>query len=159
MRFQGLGTRMDFIIFSNEYKTFRDAILDNIPDLTGMMKRISVAIPPICNILNIGFIKIKLVAPCSIIAKNGANTEKTVYEDPNGYEYAPLIQTYRTGENGIVTIEIRSKKNHKFNNNEIQAVKLICDDMFILLGRARLMSAVHYANLTDTMTLYLRRLL
>ena len=152
MRFQGLGTRMDFIIFSNEYKTFRDAILDNIPDLTGMMKRISAAIPPICNILNIGFIKIKLVAPCSIIAKNGANSEKVVYEDTNGYEYAPLIQTYRTGENGIVTIEVRSKKNHKFNNNEIQAVKLICDDMFILLGRARLMSAVHYANLTDTMT-------
>ena len=143
---------MDFIIFSNEYKHFRDAILDNIPDINGMTKRISAAIPPICHILNIGFIRVKLVAPSSIIDKRGTNGEKIIYEDPNGYEYAPLIQTYRTGENGIVTIEVRALKNHKFQNNEIQATKLICDDLFIFLGRTRLMSAIHYASQTDTMT-------
>ena len=73
---------MDFIIFSNEYKHFRDAILDNIPDMNGMMKRISTAIPPICHILNIGFIKAKLVAPSSIIDKKGIIGEKIIYEDP-----------------------------------------------------------------------------
>lgn len=143
---------MDFIIFSNEYKHFRDAILDNIPDINGMMKRISAAIPPICHILNIGFIRVKLVAPSSIIDKKGIIGEKIIYEDPNGYEYAPLIQTYRTGENGIVTIEVRAVKNHKFINNEIQAAKLICDDLFIFLGRTRLMSAIHHASQTDAMT-------
>ncbi len=143
---------MDFIIFSNEYKHFRDAILDNIPDINGMTKRISSAIPPICRILNVGFIRVKLVAPSSIIDKKGIIGEKIIYEDPNGYEYAPLIQTYRTGENGIVTIEVRAVKNRKFINNEIQAVKLICDDLFIFLGRTRLMSAIHHASQTDAMT-------
>ena len=143
---------MDLIIFSSEYKNFREAILDNIPDVPGVMRRISNAIPPICNILNIGFIKVKLVAPISLIARQGTNDEKIIYEDPNGYEIAPIIQTYRTGENGIVTVEVRAKKNHKFINTEIQAAKLICDDLFIILGRCRLMSAVHYTSQTDTLT-------
>lgn len=143
---------MEYIIFSSIYKDFRDAILGNIPDMVGMIHRISSAIPPICNTLGIGFIKVKLVAPCSIIAKNGLNQEKIVYEDTNGYESTPLIQTYRTGENGMATIEIRAKKNYKFTAPELQAVKLICDDLFIFLGRSRLMSAIHYASQTDTMT-------
>lgn len=143
---------MDYIIFCSAYKDFRDAILDNIPDIMVVMKRVSGAISPICNILNIGYIKLKIIAPRSIIAKNGLNDEKIIYEDPNGYESVPVIQTYRTGENGIVTIEIRAKKSHKFTNPELQAVKLICDDMFIILGRSRLMSAIHYASQTDTMT-------
>ena len=120
--------------------------------MQGMIKLISSAIPPICNVLNMGFIRVKLVAPCSIIAKNGLNEEKIIYEDPNGYEQTPLIQTYRTGENGMATIEVRAKKNCKFSAPELQAVKLICDDLFIFLGRSRLMGAVHYASQTDTMT-------
>ena len=87
---------MDLIIFSSEYKNFRDAVLNNIPDVNGAIRCISNAIPPICNILNIGFIKIKLVAPVSLIARQGTNEEKIIYEDPNGYEIAPIIQTYRT---------------------------------------------------------------
>ena len=143
---------MEYIIFSDVYKNFRDAILDNSPDVLGMIKRISAAIPPICNVLGIGFLKAKILAPSSIIAKNGLNDEKIIYEDPNGYEIAPLIQTYRTGENGMATIEVRAKKDHKFTPSELQAVKLICDDVFIFTGRTRLMSAVHYASETDTMT-------
>ena len=143
---------MDYVIFSSVYKDFRDAILDNIPDMTAMSKRISAASPPICNILNIGFIKIKLIAPSSIIARNGLNQERVMYEDPNGYESMPIIQTYRTGENGMATIEIRAKKSHKFTPPELQAAKLISDDIFIILGRSRLMSAIHYASQTDTMT-------
>ena len=143
---------MDYVIFSSVYKDFRDAILDNIPDMVAMSKRVSAAIPPICNILSIGFIKLKLIAPSSIIARNGLNEERIIYEDPNGRESMPLIQTYRTGENGMATVEIHAKKGHKFTNPELQAVKLISDDMFIILGRSRLMSAVHYASQTDTMT-------
>ena len=92
---------MDLIIFSSEYKNFRDAVLNNIPDVNGAIRCISNAIPPICNILNIGFIKVKLVAPVSLIARQGTNEEKIIYEDPHGCETAPIIQTYRTGENGI----------------------------------------------------------
>ena len=143
---------MDYVIFSSVYKDFRDAILDNIPDMTAMSKRVSAAIPPICNILNIGFIKIKLIAPSSIIARTGLNQERVLYEDPNGFESMPIIQTYRTGENGMATIEIRAKKSHKFTPPELQAAKLISDDIFIILGRSRLMSAIHYASQTDTMT-------
>ena len=143
---------MDYVIFSSVYKDFRDAILDNIPDMTAMSKRVSAAIPPICNILNIGFIKIKLIAPSSIIARTGLNQERVLYEDPNGFESMPIIQTYRTGENGMATIEIRAKKSHKFTPPELQAAKLISDDIFIILGRSRLMRAIHYASHTDTMT-------
>ena len=143
---------MDYIIFSSVYKDFRDAILDNIPDMAAMSKRISAAIPPICNILNIGFIKLKLIAPSSIIARNGLNEERIIYEDQSGYESMPKKKKKKKGENGMATIEIRAKKGRKFTNPELQAVKLICDDMFIILGRSRLMSAVHYASQTDTMT-------
>ena len=121
---------MDYVIFSSIYKDFRDAILDNIPDILAMIKRIAIAVPPICNILNIGYIKVKIVAPSSIITKEGLNDERIIFEDASGYEPVPLIQTYKTGENGMVTIEVRAKKGHKFINPELQAVKLICDDVF-----------------------------
>lgn len=143
---------MDYVIFSSIYKDFRDAILDNIPDILAMVKRIAIAVPPICNILNVGYIKLKLVAPSSIITKEGLNDERVIYEEASGYEPVPLIQTYRTGENGMVTIEVRAKKGHKFIQPELQAVKLICDDIFIFSGRARLMGAVHNASQTDPMT-------
>ena len=143
---------MDYVIFSSIYKDFRDAILDNIPDILAMIKRIAVAVPPICNILNVGYIKVKIVAPSSIITKEGLNDERVIYEEASGYEPVPLIQTYKTGENGMVTIEVRAKKGHKFISPELQAVKLICDDIFILSGRARLMGAVHNASQTDPMT-------
>ena len=143
---------MDYVIFNSVYKDFRDAILDNVPDVTALIKRVSSALPPICNVLSIGFIKLKLIAPSSIIAKDGLNEEKIVYEDPAGYESVPLIQTYRTGENGMATIEVRARKNHKFSSPELQAAKLVCDDLFIMFGRARLMGAIHYASQTDTMT-------
>lgn len=143
---------MDYVIFSSIYKDFRDAILDNIPDILAMIKRIAVAVPPICNILNIGYIKVKIVAPSSIITKEGLNDERVIYEEASGYEPVPLIQTYKTGENGMVTIEVRAKKGHKFISPELQAVKLICDDIFIFSGRARLMGAVHNASQTDPMT-------
>ena len=52
----------------------------------------------------------------------------------------------------MVTIEVRAKKGHKFIQPELQAVKLICDDIFIFSGRARLMGAVHNASQTDPMT-------
>jgi diguanylate cyclase (GGDEF)-like protein len=52
----------------------------------------------------------------------------------------------------MATIEIRAKKSHKFTPPELQAAKLISDDIFIILGRSRLMSAIHYASQTDTMT-------
>ena len=143
---------MDYVIFSSIYKDFRDAILDNIPDILAMIKRIAVAVPPICNILNVGYIKVKIVAPSSIITKEGLNDERVIFEDASGYEPVPLIQTYKTGENGMVTIEVRAKKGHKFISPELQAVKLICDDIFILSGRARLMGAVHNASQTDPMT-------
>ena len=143
---------MDYVIFSSIYKDFRDAILDNIPDILAMIKRIAVAVPPICNILNVGYIKVKIVAPSSIITKEGLNDERVIFEDASGYEPVPLIQTYKTGENGMVTIEVRAKKGHKFISPELQAVKLICDDIFIFSGRARLMGAVHNASQTDPMT-------
>ena len=143
---------MDYVIFSSIYKDFRDAILDNIPDILAMIKRIAVAVPPICNILNVGYIKVKIVAPSSIITKEGLNDERVIYEEASGYEPVPLIQTYKTGENGMVTIEVRAKKGHKFISPELQAVKLICDDIFIFSGRARLMGAVHNASQTDPMT-------
>lgn len=143
---------MDYVIFSSVYKDFRDAILDNIPDIIAMIKRIAIAVPPICNILNVGYIKVKIVAPSSIITKEGLNDERVIYEEASGYEPVPLIQTYKTGENGMVTIEVRAKKGHKFISPELQAVKLICDDIFIFSGRARLMGAVHNASQTDPMT-------
>ena len=62
------------------------------------------------------------MAPSSIITKEGLNDERVIYEEASGYEPVPLIQTYKTGENGMVTIEVRAKKGHKFISPELQAV-------------------------------------
>lgn len=144
---------MDNALCSAVYKEFRDNLIENVRTQDEMIQRIAATITPVTDALHIGLINGKLMIPPSPITKNGVCGNKTIYSDnANGYEPSTLIETFRTGENGIVTLSFNPKKGHKFSEEEIQAIKLLAQDIFILSGRSRLMELIQQASMTDSMT-------
>lgn len=143
---------MDNVLCSDVYKKFRDSLQVNITDAGSMTELIGEAIPPVAQVLNVGKVEAKIMAPPSALTKNGFNGSIGIYEDKDGFEIAALIETFRTGENGLATISFHPRKKHKFTESEIQGVKLLANDIFLHVGRARLMGLARQASLTDTMT-------
>jgi len=143
---------MDNVLCSDVYKKFRDSLQVNVMDAPSMLELVAEVIPPIVQLLSIGKIEARLMAPATILTKDGINGSIKVYEDEAGFEVAALIETFRTGENGLVTVAFHPKKGHKFIDSEIQAVKLLASDIYLHVGRARLMGLAKQATMTDPMT-------
>lgn len=143
---------MDNALCSEEYKAFREKLQGNVASPKEMAELIGGAIPPIAQKLNVGLATAQSMSPQNPHVKDSLNGTMTVYCNPNGYEQASLIETFRTGENGLATFSFNPIKGHKFTEPEIDAIKLIALDMFILSGRARLMGMVKQASVTDPMT-------
>lgn len=143
---------MDNALCSEEYKAFREKLQGNVTSPKEMAKLIGEALPPVIDKLNIGCISAQLMSPTNAHNKNPFCGTVAFYENPIGYEQNALIETFRTGENGLATFRFHPIKNHKFTESEIEAIKLLALDMFILSGRARLMGMVKQASITDPMT-------
>ena len=143
---------MDNPFVSDLYLKFRKKLQVISSDPNEMSIKASEAIFPLAEELNIGLAILKLSAPVSRFAPHGESRDITLFKSASGNEEVALMETYRTGEMGLVTILFHPKKGHKFNDAEVQAIKLISLDLFIILGRSRLMKMVTLASLTDSMT-------
>ncbi len=131
------------------YIEFRNNILGGQTSPEEVAKAISMAIPPVAKALNTGFIGINIMTPSDRNAPNGAIT---LYNDPEGYEYAALVETIRTNENSIVNFSANPRKGHKFTESEIQGLKLLASDITVNFGMARLLSIAKKARFSDTLT-------
>ena len=140
---------MDFSFNKGIYKEFRDRLQKNASSPEETAKHIAAAIGNIAQAVNVGFIKASFMNPSDKSAQNGA---WTLFEAPEGFEPAALIETYRTSDNGIINFSANPKKKHKFDEEEIQAIKLIALDIFAVLEKTRLASMVNKARVTDAMT-------
>ena len=140
---------MDGFFDKGLYKGFRDALNVSVANPEDMERHISSSIVPVANALNIGLIKVSTMYTTD---KGRQIKAYTFFESPDGIETASLIETFRTDDNGIVNFSANPKKQHKFNEDEIQSIKLIALDIFLLLERSRLAHLVHKARVTDSMT-------
>lgn len=143
---------MDNILCSNLYKEFREALLSSAAGLDEMNQLISTAVVPVAETLNMGKIEGKIMAPSSPMQRNGFSKEKVFFESNEGFETNALIENFRTSDNGIATLAFHPRQGHKFNEDEIRAIKLLAADLFVLVDRSKLISQVKRASLTDTMT-------
>lgn len=143
---------MENILCSPLYKEFRTALLQSNAGHEQMAQIISKAIVPTAEIIHIGKISEKHMAPSTAMQRKSINESVTIYQSPTGFADNALIETFRTEDNGLSTIEFHPTKGHKFSEDEIQAVKLLSMDIFTIVGRSRLVSKIHQASLTDTMT-------
>ena len=140
---------MDGFFDKGIYKGFRDALNVSVVNPEDMERHISSSIVPVANALNIGLVKVSTMYTTD---KGRQIKAYSFFESPDGIETASLIETFRTDDNGIVNFSANPQKGHKFNEAEIQSIKLIALDIFLLLERSRLANMVNTARVTDAMT-------
>lgn len=143
---------MDYIICSREYKEFRDKLPLIFADTLQTLQAISEAIPPLAKLLNIAHLSVKMLAPVSSMDKKGINDEKVFYDEPGEAADTPYTMQMRTGENGLATFIVFPKKNHEFTESERFGIDLLFNDIFLIAGRARVISMIRSASLKDPMT-------
>lgn len=140
---------MDMLFFNGIYREFRNGLQGNAMSPDEMAKAIASSIVPVAKALNIGLLKASVMSPSD---KNSQNGNWTIYEAAEGSGTAALIETNRTGDNGIVNFSANPLKGHKFTENEILAIKVLAQDIFSQLERSLLTALVTKARITDSMT-------
>ena len=140
---------MDMLFFNGTYREFRNGLQGNAVSPDEMAKAISASIGPIARTLNIGLIKASVMSPSD---KNSQNGNWTLFEAPEGAGTAALIETYRTGDNGLVNFSANPLKGHKFTEEEVRAIKVLAQDIFNQLERSLLTALIIKARITDSMT-------
>ena len=140
---------MDMLFFNGIYREFRNGLQGNVVSPDEMAKAIASSIVPVAKALNIGLLKASVMSPSD---KNSQNGNWTIYEAVEGSGTAALIETNRTGDNGIVNFSANPLKGHKFTEDEIIAIKVLAQDIFSQLERSLLTALVTKARITDSMT-------
>jgi diguanylate cyclase (GGDEF)-like protein len=140
---------MDLLFFKDTYRAFRSAFQKNCSSLDDMAKAISASIAPIAQALNIGLVKASLMNPAD---RNAYNANWTFFESPDGCSLAALIESFRTGDNGIFSLSVNPLSRHKFNEEEIRIIKVVAQDIFLQIERTLLTGLITKARATDTMT-------
>ena len=140
---------MDMLFFNGIYREFRNGLQGNAMSPDEMAKAIASSIVPVAKALNIGLLKASVMSPSD---KNSQNGNWTIYEAAEGSGTAALIETNRTGDNGIVNFSANPLKGHKFTEDEILAIKVLAQDIFSQLERSLLTALVTKARITDSMT-------
>jgi hypothetical protein len=92
---------MDMLFFNGIYREFRNGLQGNAMSPDEMAKAIASSIVPVAKALNIGLLKASVMSPSD---KNSQNGNWTIYEAAEGSGTAALIETNRTGDNGIVNM-------------------------------------------------------
>lgn len=140
---------MSDFLCSDIYIEFRGKIQGSSTTTEEVAAVIREAISPIAEALNVGFIGISIMNPSDRTGQNGAIG---LYQSEQGFEYAALVETIRTGDNSIISFSANPRKGHKFNENEIKSIRLLANDISMSFDKARLLTIVQKARFSDTLT-------
>lgn len=143
---------MDNVLSSGEYKAFFDTIqMRYAPNNEKMVSIMGTALEIIADKIMLGKFEAKLISPASQF-NNAQNIHMKFYKSEMGYEDDPYIRRFDTGEKGKVIVTAYPVKGYHWNPEEIEAVDLIVETIFVFAGRSRLMELAERANTTDVLT-------
>ncbi len=110
---------------------------------------VSEAIKDIANVLNIGMCKETFTAPKTPFNVNGVNQTAVYYISEDGYDDCPKIFIFRTGEGGTLEMMFYPKKGCVWNEEELEDIKFIAENLFIISGRVQMLSVMKRVSITD----------
>ncbi len=136
---------MDF----NIYREFRENLLGLALVSEEDSQKLSRIIKPLADTLNIGHVECSLHAP----TVNGNNGVVTIFSDgERNQQNCPYVETFKTTDGGIASFTVIPKEKLSFSIDEVQGIKMLLWDIFMLSGTARLESLLQKASVTDALT-------
>lgn len=135
---------MDF----NIYREFRENLLGITLTNEDAALQLSQMIKPLADALNIGQIEYSLHAPSA----NGNNGVVSLFSEECSPQSCPFVETFKTNDNGLATFKVTPRNKQEFSVGEIQGIKMLLWDVFMLAGNARLEALLQKANVTDALT-------
>ncbi len=135
---------MDF----NIYREFRENLLGIALVNEEAALKLSQIIKPLADTLNIGHIEYSLHAPSA----NGSNGVVPIFSEECNQQSCPFVETFKTSDGGIASFKVIPKNKLNFSVDELQGIKMMLWDVFMLAGNARLEALLQKANVTDSLT-------
>lgn len=135
---------MDF----NIYREFRENLLGITLVNEDAALQLSQVIKPLANALNIGQIEYSLHAPSAA----GNNGVVALFSEECCPQSCPFVESFKTSDGGIATFKVTPKEKLNFSVDELQGIKMLLWDVFMLAGNARLEALLQKANVTDSLT-------
>lgn len=143
---------MDNILSTAEYKALFDTLhLMYAPDQDKLEAVMSKALENVADKIMLGKLEAQLVSPPSQFSP-AQNLHLIFYKSKMGYEENTFSRRYDTGEKGKFLINAYPVKGYTWGMEEIEAVDLICETIFVFAGRARLVHLMDRVTTRDVLT-------
>lgn len=140
-------------LYTENFKNFFDTISIQVSSIEELLLHSDEAIKHVSDILHIGKITASLNAPSTIFDLSGIKKGTTFYTNPNGYDTDNIYEhPYKTGENGDALYTVYPTKGYIWSKEETEVINLILDCLYAFSGRARLVSLMNKAHITDSLT-------
>ncbi len=136
-------------VCSELYRNFFYKINGMTFEMSEFVSWVSEAIRDIAAVLNIGMCKETFTAPKTPFNVNGVNQSVVFYTSEEGYEDCPQTFNFRTGEGGGLEMVFCPKKSHIWNEEELEDIKFIAENLFIIGGRVQMLSVMKRVSITD----------
>ena len=108
---------------------------------------------PIAEILHIGYCHNCFSAPKTPYFPEGVHMENTLCGSAEEADLSKEIElTFKSGENGSFKIWVSPKKDETWTEQDLADIHLICELLFVLIGRVRMDELLKHVTSTDTMT-------
>lgn len=143
---------MDYILYSDNLKSFSDVLKADVNSANDCFEKIGEGMPFIADDLKIGRFDIRIEAPASIYDSEGYLIDYPIYRSPDDYSAPPLQFPFDTYEHGHILIRVFPKKNHTWTQQESEAIAVLSRNVFFVCGRARLIDLMKKVVVTDNVT-------
>lgn len=140
-------------LFTDSFKNFFQTLATQVSSIEELTFHTNKAINYIAEYLHIGKVTASLNAPSTILDICGGNKTTTFYVNSNGFDTDNFYKhTYQTGENGQANYTAYPTKGYVWSKEETDDIILIFDCLYTFSGRARLVSLLNKATITDNLT-------
>ncbi|MBQ8787581.1 MAG: EAL domain-containing protein [Oscillospiraceae bacterium] len=136
-------------VCSELYRDFFYKVNGMTFEMSEFISWVTVAIKDIAQTLGIGMCKETFSAPKTPFNVNGVNQSVVFYSDDSGYDECPQTFNFRTGEGGGLEITFCPKKGYVWNEEELDDIKFIAENLFIIGGRVQMLSVMKRVSITD----------
>lgn len=147
-----MGNFEGCVLCSKGFMKFFECVHKNIISADKMIDIISESMHYISDELHLGKLDTALDAPCTLYDPTGENDCVELYSNPDGYDNNPYSEEFITGENGKAIMTAYPVKGYKWSEEEFMALNFLFQNLFVILGRSRLMQLVENSTMTDTLT-------
>jgi diguanylate cyclase (GGDEF)-like protein len=132
---------------------FFDNVSKNASTIEEISGKITKAIAPVANTLNIGKMEIALLYnPATAFTPQVTNDVIMLYHYDGGYADTPVNNTFTTGLNGKAEVSVYPRKGVNWNEEDIRYINSLSSVIYTLCAKAQITNMLNIATTTDAMT-------